>query len=132
MTAVPFGNDHCVNLYGRDITVRKRAEEQFRVAVEAAPNAMVMVDGAGKIVLVNAQTEKLFGYSRDKLLGQSVEFLVPERFRAVHVSDRARFFAEPSTRAMGAGRDLYGLGQDGREIPIEIGLNPIHTGEGAF
>ena len=132
LTAVPFGEDHYVNLYGRDVTGRKQAEERFRLLVEAAPNAMLMVDQAGKIALVNAQAEKLFGYSRNELLGKSVEFLVPERFRAVHPSHRARFFAEPSTRAMGAGRDLYGLGKDGHEIPIEIGLNPIRTGEGTF
>jgi two-component system, sensor histidine kinase PdtaS len=132
ITAVPFGDDHCVNLYGRDITQRKLAEERFRLLVEAAPNALLMVDQAGKIMLLNAQAETLFGLRRDKLLGQSVEVLVPERFRAAHPGHRARFFAEPSTRAMGAGRDLYGLAQEGREIPNEIGLNPIHTHEGAF
>src|SRR5881628_105426 len=131
-TAVPFGDDHYVNLYGRDITERKQAEERFRLLVEAAPNAMLMVDQTGKITLVNAQTEKLFGYSRDKLLGQSAEFLVPERFRAALPGHRARFFADPTTRAMGAGRDLYGLGKDGREIPIEIGLNPIQINQGSF
>src|SRR5207244_2719246 len=101
-----------------DITERKQAAERFRLVVEAAPNAMVMVNLVGKISLVNAQAEKLFGYNRDELLGQSVEFLVPDRFRAAHPGHRAGFFAEPSTRAMGAGRDLYGLGKDGREIPI--------------
>jgi PAS domain S-box-containing protein len=132
ITAVPFGDDHYVNFYGRDITERKQAEERFRLLIEAAPNAMLMVDQAGKIELVNIQVEKLLGYSRDELLGQSVEFLVPERFRAAYPGQRARFFAEPSARAMGAGRDLYGLGKDGREIPVEIGLNPIRINERPF
>jgi PAS domain S-box-containing protein len=132
ITAVPFDDDHYVNFYGRDITERKQAEERFRLVVEAAPNAMVMVDQTGKITLVNAQTEKLFGYGRDELLGQSVEFLVPERFRAAHPGHRARFFAKPSARPMGAGRDLYGVAKDGREIPIEIGLNPIRMTERQF
>jgi PAS domain S-box-containing protein len=116
-----------------DITERKRAEERFRSAVESAPNAMVMVDRDGNIVMVNAQTEKLFGYDRQELLGASVERLVPERFRGNHPGYRAHFFAEPRTRAMGAGRDLYGLRKDGVEIPVEIGLNPIKTTEeGSF
>jgi len=132
ITAVPFGDDQYVNLYGRDITERKQAEERFRLLIEAAPNALLVVDQAGKITLVNAQVEKLFGYSRDELLGQSVDFLVPERFRAAHPGHRTRFFAEPSARAMGAGRNLYGLGKDGHEIPIEIGLNPIHINKRAY
>ena len=114
----------------RDITERKRAEEKFRLVVESAPNAMVMVDRTGQIVLVNAQTEKLFGYRRDELLGQSVELLVPERFRAAHPEHRAGFCAHPEARAMGVGRDLSGRRQDGSEFPVEIGLNPIATDEG--
>jgi PAS domain S-box-containing protein len=115
-----------------DITERKRAEERFRMAVESAPNAMVMIDRPGKIVMVNAQTEKLFGYGREELLGRSVEMLVPERFRGQHPGYREGFFTSPQVRAMGAGRDLYGLRKDGTEIPVEIGLNPIHTEEGQF
>jgi PAS domain S-box-containing protein len=106
----------------------KRAEERFRVAVEAAPNAMVMVNGEGHIVLVNSQTERLFAYSREELIGQSVELLVPERFRLQHPAHRADFSAAPQARPMGAGRDLYGRRKDGSEFPIEIGLNPIETG----
>ncbi|HYV31877.1 MAG TPA: PAS domain S-box protein, partial [Candidatus Binatia bacterium] len=132
ITAVPFGEDHYVNLYGRDITERKRAEERFRVAVEAAPNAMVMVDETGKIALVNSEAERLFGSTRAELLGHPVEMLVPERFRGAHSGHRARFFAAPTARPIGARRDLYGLAKDGREIPIEIGLNPIRMTEGQF
>lgn len=114
----------------RDITERKRTENVFRHAVESAPNAMLMINGHGKIVLVNAQTEKLFAYRRDELLGQSVELLVPPRFRDKHPGYRQSFSEEPRARAMGAGRDLFGLRKDGVEFPVEIGLNPIETDEG--
>jgi len=109
-----------------------RSEDLLRVAVEAAPNAMVMVDRDGGIVLVNAQTERLFGHSREELLGQPVEILVPERFRTAHPEKRKGFFVAPQTRSMGAGRDLFGLRKDGLEVPIEIGLNPITTAGGTF
>jgi len=115
-----------------DITERKRAEERFRLVVEASPSAILMVNDKGRITLVNAQTEKLFGCQRAELLDQPIEVLVPERYRAAHPGRRTGFFQTPSTRAMGAGRDLYGLRKDGTEMPIEIGLNPINTDEGAF
>ncbi len=115
-----------------DITARKQAAERFRLIVEAAPNAMVMANHDGSIVLVNAQTEQLFGYGRDELIGQSVELLVPARVRGAHPSYRVGFFTDPKTRAMGAGRDLYGVHKDGHEIPVEIGLNPMVTEEGTF
>jgi two-component system, LuxR family, sensor kinase FixL len=106
------------------------AERRFRVAVEAAPNAMVMANGAGKIVLVNARAEQVFGYPRAELVGRPIETLVPQRFRGHHAGLREIFFADPRPRAMGAGRDLYGVRKDGSEFPVEIGLNPIETDEG--
>ncbi len=106
------------------------SERRFRLVVEAAPNAMVMLDRTGKIVMVNAQTERVFGYSRGELVGQPVEMLVPERFRSRHPELRKTFYADPRPRPMGAGRDLYGLKKDGGEFPVEIGLNPIETDEG--
>ena len=122
-----------------DITARKAAElalrdseRRFRLVVEAAPNAMVMIDPAGKIVMVNTQAERVFGYSRAELVGQPVEMLVPERFRGHHPELRRTFFADPRPRPMGAGRDLYGLKKDGSEFPVEIGLNPIETDEGTM
>jgi PAS domain S-box-containing protein len=115
-----------------DLTERKRSAERFRLVVEAAPNAMIMASREGRITLVNAQTEKLFGYSRDELVGQPLEMLVPQRARALHPSLREGYYHEPKTRSMGVGRDLYGLTRDGREVPIEIGLNPIETPEGLF
>lgn len=107
-------------------------EDRLRVIIEASPNAMLMVDDRGRITLVNQQVEKLFGYPRAELLGETVERLVPGRFSRKHPDYRADFFHHPSARAMGAGRDLYGLRKDGSEVPIEIGLKPIQTDEGAF
>jgi PAS domain S-box-containing protein len=115
-----------------DITERKRAERRFRLAIESAPSGMVMVDREGFIVLVNSQAEELFGYSREELVGQPVEVLVPERFGHKHPEYRGGFFAHPESRPMGAGRDLYGRRKDGTEFPIEIGLNPIETEEGVL
>ena len=111
---------------------RNNSEDIFQLAVELAPNAIVMINGEGQIVMVNRQTELLFGYDRSELLGHLVEMLVPERFRARHPNHRESFSEHPTTRAMGAGRDLFGLRKDGGEVPIEIGLNPIQTKEGPF
>lgn len=115
-----------------DITDLKHAGEQFRLAIEAAPTGMLLMSATGAIVLVNAQIESLFGYSRAELLGQQIETLVPERFRLHHPGFRTEFLAAPKSRPMGAGRDLYGLRKDGSEVPIEIGLNPLVTAEGVF
>ena len=115
-----------------DITARRKAEARFRAAVESSPSGMVMVDSAGKIILVNREVERLFGYSREELLGRSVDTLVPERFRRSHPGNRAGFYHSPDARAMGAGRELFGLRKDGTEVPVEIGLNPIETEEGLF
>jgi PAS domain S-box-containing protein len=124
------GNVIGVANVGRDITERKRAEERFQLVVEAAPNAIIMANRDGRIILVNSHTEQIFGYRRDELIGQSVEMLVPERFRTGHPHNRAVFFGDPTSRPMGTGRDLYGLRRDGSELPVEIGLNPIETSEG--
>ncbi len=98
--------------------------------VESAPTAMVTIDCDGRIALVNKETERLFGYGREELLGRTVETLLPERFRSGHPALRAAFFADPQARRMGAGRDLFGLRKDGSEFPVEIGLNPVETEEG--
>lgn len=115
-----------------DITARRRLEERFRRVVEAAPNAMVMISLKGIIEMVNTQAERVFGYDRSELLGQSIETLVPARFRSQHPGLRAQFFSAPNSRPMGEGRDLFGLRKDGSEFPVEIGLNPIETDDGTM
>lgn len=113
-----------------DISERKRAEERFRLVVESAPNAMILINQSGVINLVNNQAERLFGYNRNELIGNKLEMLIPERFRTGHPHHRDSFFQKPQIRAMGAGRDLFGLKKDGKEVQVEIGLNPIETAEG--
>ena len=113
-------------------TASSDEERRLRLIIEATPNAMLMVDGEGCIVLVNSETEKLFGYRRDELYAMRVDQLIPERFRVHHRDYRQAFFEHPDARAMGAGRHLFGLRSDGTEVPIEIGLNPLETDEGTF
>jgi PAS domain S-box-containing protein len=103
---------------------------EYGPLLEAAPDAMVIVDCVGRIVLVNAQAERLFGYVRGELLGQTIELLVPERFRECHEEHRERFFDEPRVRPMGAGLDLFGRCKDGRQLPVEISLSPLQTAMG--
>jgi PAS domain S-box-containing protein len=113
-----------------DITERKQAEQKFRLAVEASPSGIVLVDREGRIVLVNTHVEELFGYRREELVGKLVDILVPERFRAIHPAHRAKFLAKPEAVVIGAGRELFARRKDGTEFPVEIGLNPIETAEG--
>lgn len=115
-----------------DVDDRRRAEEQFRLAVESAPNGMLVVTDRGRIVLVNRQLEQMFGYTREELIGQPVEVLLPSTIRNAHPQLLESFFRDPKTRPMGATRNLFGRRKDGRPVPIEIGLNPFVTQDGTF
>ncbi|MGI9304135.1 MAG: PAS domain S-box protein [Gammaproteobacteria bacterium] len=115
-----------------DVTEIKAAENRFRALLESAPDAMVIVDKHGSIVLANTRTRDLFGYEPEELANKKVEVLMPERFRARHRGHRYRFHAEPMARAMGVGMELFGRARDGREFPIEISLSPIETEQGTL
>jgi PAS domain S-box-containing protein len=122
-------------LFVRELSARARAEAaetHFRELLESAPDGIVIVDTDGRIVLANTQAEAMFGYSREELLGQLIEILLPERYRASHVGHRTRYASAPRTRPMGAGLDLAGRHQDGREFPVEISLSPLQTDAGVL
>ncbi len=115
----------------KDVELKKR-EEWLSSVVEATPNGLLMVNQVGGVVFCNKEFETLFGYQREEIIGRSMDFLVPERYRKSHPGHRGSFFASPQTRQMGAGRDLFALRKDGSEFPVEIGLNPLITENGRF
>jgi PAS domain S-box-containing protein len=116
----------------RDASESQRAERKFRALLEAAPDAIVIVDLHGRIALVNAQTEKVFGYRRAELIGELVDLLVPKRLRGVHRVHREGYARDPKTRNMGESLELCGLRKDGSEFPVEISLSPLETEDGTW
>jgi len=110
----------------------KYTELTFQLIVESSPNAIILVNKEGKIAYINSQTEKLFGYGRAELIGQTVEQLIPQRFSGHHPRFRDMFFKAPAVRSMGAGRELFASRKNGTEFPIEIGLNPVVTADGTL
>ena len=114
----------------RDVSQRQQSEAKFQGLLESAPDGIVVVDSQAKIVIVNSQTEQMFGYTREELLGQSIEILVPGRFQKAHVEYRSNYTHQPITRPMGAGRALTGRKKDGTEFPVEISLSPLETTRG--
>jgi PAS domain S-box-containing protein len=123
------GNAYIFSGFIHDISERKRLEQRFRQAVESAPNAIIMVNESGTIVIANAQTEASFGYLRAELIGQPIEILVPKRFRSTHIGFRQAYLKTPASRPMGVGQELYGLRKNGTEFPVEIGLSLIDSYE---
>jgi PAS domain S-box-containing protein len=127
---IELNGQKCALTIQYDITERKQNERRFQALLESAPDAMVIVNREGNIALVNSQAERLFGYTREELLGQSVEILMPEAFRNRHLSHRAHYLGDPQVRRMGEGPELYALRKDGSRFPAEIALSPIQTEEG--
>jgi PAS domain S-box-containing protein len=128
--ATPIATEQCLYVVGRDITELKKSQQLFEGVLQSAPDAMVIVDPQGRIILANRQAERVFGYNQDEMVGQPVEMLVPEQVRERHPGHVASFFASSSVRPMGAGQPLRGRRKDGREFLAEVALSPITTESG--
>lgn len=130
LSPIEVGGKRVVASAIRDVTLRRRADQKFRALLEAAPDAMIIAGPDGRIALVNAQAERLFGYARNELLGEPVERLIPERFSRAHVGFRQKYVRDPRARGMGADLDLFARRKDGSEFPVEISLSPLETEDG--
>ncbi|MGB5352579.1 MAG: PAS domain S-box protein [Woeseia sp.] len=132
LTPIENGDEHFVASTIRDITDRDSSEAYFRELLQAAPDAMIIVDQNGRIAIANDQSERMFGYPREQLLGEPIEMLLPERVRDQHVTHRRGFVADPKLRPMGIGMQLYARRADGSEFPVEISLSPVRSAGGTF
>jgi len=121
--------DWSISTDGPNTGERGLAAEMFRLTVEACPSGLVMIDHDGRMVMVNTEIEQQFGYAREELIGQSVDILVPERFRQLHLLHRQHFLSKAQHRRPAAGRELAARRKDGSEFPVEIGLTPIQAGD---
>jgi PAS domain S-box-containing protein len=128
--ATLIAGEAAVYIVGRDVSERKQAEQTFRGLLESAPDAMVVVNATGRIVLVNTQMERLFGYAREEVLGQPIEVYVPAVSRTNHARNVEAYIADPSFRPMGVGLELTGQHKDGHVFPVEISLSPVRTEQG--
>lgn len=126
-TSAPESEQGVLYATAFDITERKRAEGLFRALLESAPDAVVVVDGSGQIVLVNRTTEKVFGFARNELMGQRIELLIPERFRRQHRDRRSEYMSKPGWKEMGGGQCLCACRKDGKEFPVEVRLSPVEV-----
>lgn len=116
--------------HSRSLLSETLGKDVYRQIIDAAPDAMLMIDGAGQIMMVNQQVEQLFKYEREQILGQSIEVLLPQRFRGGHVKQRTNYFSAPQVRAMGSGSPLFAQRADGTEFPVEVSLSPMQTPAG--
>jgi PAS domain S-box-containing protein len=132
------GSVRCFVTIKKDVTALKlqrdaqRVGERYSELLDSVPDAIVIVDESGRVVLFNGQAEKVFGHSRAEVIGTSIETLLPARYRNAHLGHRLRYFGTPQVRSMGAGLELYGLRRDGHEFPVEISLSPLTTEDGRF
>ncbi len=121
-----------ITLFKRSMVRYRWSEKKLRTAIDGAPNGIILVDQSGQILIANKEVERMFGYRDGELIGSPIELLVPDKFRGNHTSYREKFHKNPQSRAMGSGRDLYGVRKDRSEVPVEIGLTPIETENGFF
>jgi protein-histidine pros-kinase len=132
LTPVQSGDEALVSSTVRDISVDDSSEAYFRNILESAPDAMVIIDHYGKVTVVNEQAERMFGYTREEMLGQEIEFLLPDDVRDKHISHRAGYARNPHIRPMGVGMDLSGRRKNGTTFPVEISLSPVTSATGMF
>jgi PAS domain S-box-containing protein len=127
-----FGSNSSSAQFDKELAERKKSELKFKGLLESAPDAMVITNGEGKILMVNAQAERIFGFERNEIIGKEIEILIPERYQKKHIHHRHQYVENSKVRAMGAGMALYGMRKDGTEFPVEVSLSPLKLEDGEF